>query len=612
MGIKKVKQIFCSLLIVASFVATIEASLASSNLSFIDIDQSYAKEAINELVQQGILQGVDETSFNPKGYITRADFTTILVRTLQLPIDSSNTVATEFNDIQGSVAPYIISAYNAGIVTGVGTERFNPDGYLTREQAAKLLFLALNHFNPAITLDENVDPSFTDSDKISDWAKPYVATATKLGLISGKPNGSFDPKGIAKREMAAIMAKNLLNAMNKHNASLPAAPKNFATSNYTGTSITFTWDKPDNATNIVGYDLFMSKSRYEAVTKLGSTVGTSFTYTELDPNLSKATFYIRSRNSQGYLSDEAGMFYFSFPASTTLNVFPYYTTFTLNQEQLLDFSISGEIALKDVQKRVKLYVKIKNATKNDITVGSSSELGDAEFISEDSETSTLVFAWGGEQGIKLTDYLKFMTSVDMSFKLPITLHKKGIYSTEFELQTFDSNPVTLTSEQISLSSIPMIFEPVVKKEFDMVTSITQPPAMQVNQPTIIPITIQGKVREEDLTNLASLRIHFYRNNQNFSLNNLLIEDIDKFGHVDYKINTKDYISVSFDKLVQIKDLQHELANGLTFNLVVTVQEPGEYGLSAHLLQFGENGQLKDNSMKSDGSDKGVVIQLVVQ
>ena len=47
-----------------------------------------------------------------------------------------------------------------------------------------------------------------DADAISNYAKPAVAWAVANGIVSGFPDGSFQPKGNATRaQMAAIIAR---------------------------------------------------------------------------------------------------------------------------------------------------------------------------------------------------------------------------------------------------------------------------------------------------------------------------------------------------------------------------------------------------------------------
>ncbi|MNC68777.1 Endoglucanase precursor [compost metagenome] len=53
--------------------------------------------------------------------------------------------------------------------------------------------------------------TFKDDAQISSWAKAYVNEAAALGLISGRSEGVFQPRGITTRGEAAQVIYNLLN-----------------------------------------------------------------------------------------------------------------------------------------------------------------------------------------------------------------------------------------------------------------------------------------------------------------------------------------------------------------------------------------------------------------
>lgn len=191
--------------LIASLLIGLMASVSFAETSeFSDIDKSYAKDAILELQAKGIINGMDVEHFNPQGTLTRAQFATIIVKSLGL---ETNATASSFTDVSGWAAPYVAAAYKAGIISGVGGGKFEPNATVTREMSATILVRALETKGALYGKDTL---NFTDADKISKWAKPYIATAQKYGLIKGFPDGSFNPRGSASREMAAVMGKNLL------------------------------------------------------------------------------------------------------------------------------------------------------------------------------------------------------------------------------------------------------------------------------------------------------------------------------------------------------------------------------------------------------------------
>lgn len=187
--------------LVLSTVIPISSTYASS---FVDIEGSYAKDAIIELQAKGVINGMDDTHFEPSGTLNRSQFAAIIVRSLGL---EAKATSSTFTDVSDWSIPYVAAAYNAGIIEGVGNGKFEPNASITREAAATILVRALKTKG---TLVEDATLLFTDANQVSDWAKPFIATAQKYKLINGFPDGSFKPKDTSNREMAAMMGKNLL------------------------------------------------------------------------------------------------------------------------------------------------------------------------------------------------------------------------------------------------------------------------------------------------------------------------------------------------------------------------------------------------------------------
>ena len=77
-----------------------------------------------------------------------------------------------------------------------------PDANITREEAAKIALLAMG-----ISPDENLTLDFADSGTVSDWAKSYIATAVKHGILKGS-NGNVRAKDlITREEMVTILSR---------------------------------------------------------------------------------------------------------------------------------------------------------------------------------------------------------------------------------------------------------------------------------------------------------------------------------------------------------------------------------------------------------------------
>lgn len=160
---------------------------------FNDMSGHWAAANIQTLVQKGAISGYPDGSFKPNKTITRAEFATVLVKALNLNMQSGKT----FADTQNHWAKdYISTAYNQGIVKGMNDTQFAPDTEISREQMAVMIVNARKLSNRQSLLN------FVDKSSISTWAFPAVATAVENKIFSGYPDNTFRPQGHATRAEA--------------------------------------------------------------------------------------------------------------------------------------------------------------------------------------------------------------------------------------------------------------------------------------------------------------------------------------------------------------------------------------------------------------------------
>jgi len=98
--------------------------------------------------------------------------------------------------------------YEHEFIAGDGMGNLMEDQLLTREQLAKLILELNGSLEEAEAL--TLPPSFTDSAKISAWARPYVAYAQIEGLMVGFTDGSFRPQeGVSGQQLAQVLTRAL-------------------------------------------------------------------------------------------------------------------------------------------------------------------------------------------------------------------------------------------------------------------------------------------------------------------------------------------------------------------------------------------------------------------
>ncbi|MBP5244875.1 MAG: DUF3089 domain-containing protein [Clostridia bacterium] len=94
---------------------------------------------------------------------------------------------------------YVLTASKAGIVNGIGDGLFNPDGKITREEAATMLSRLYILYSSQVSYAEN---AFEDGADISEWALPGVGFCVKYGIMNGVSETLFDPQGLYTREQS--------------------------------------------------------------------------------------------------------------------------------------------------------------------------------------------------------------------------------------------------------------------------------------------------------------------------------------------------------------------------------------------------------------------------
>lgn len=178
---------------------------AATQLS--DIDGSYAKDAIMELVNKGIINGKGDGKFDPTGKIERQDFAIILAKALQLDTSEAPAAAT-FRDVPTThySFAYVEAAAKAGLIKGLGDGNFGNGVNLSRQDMAVLFVRALG----VDAAGKASNLKFSDASQIADYAKDAVAAAVELGLIAGTGNGQFNPTGNAERQAVALVASKFL------------------------------------------------------------------------------------------------------------------------------------------------------------------------------------------------------------------------------------------------------------------------------------------------------------------------------------------------------------------------------------------------------------------
>jgi hypothetical protein len=184
-----------------------ESVVVLGNLrKFPDVPAGYwAAAPIDVLQAADVLQGFPNGTFQPDASVTRAQFVTMLVRTLGLPVGAGTT---GFSDVPADAwfAPYVAAGVRAGIVAGTTPTTFDPQGVATREEMAVMLARALK-------LTGRSTLAFSDAGQIAPWALSSVEAVVAAGYMQGFPGGTFQPLGVTTRAQAAQVLARVIAHM---------------------------------------------------------------------------------------------------------------------------------------------------------------------------------------------------------------------------------------------------------------------------------------------------------------------------------------------------------------------------------------------------------------
>lgn len=185
---------------------------SSGSAAFPDIAGHENQAAIEALAEKGIINGRDDGVFAPNLTMTRAEFCTITVKALGL----TPRAAGVFSDVASDAwyAGYVGAASDAGVVNGVGDGKFNPEGTITRQEAAAMVTRAAKvlGLNGQVSDANEILAAVSDGAEVAAWARDAAAFCYESGIFRESP---IQPTKEILRCEIAQMIYNLLDAAGK-------------------------------------------------------------------------------------------------------------------------------------------------------------------------------------------------------------------------------------------------------------------------------------------------------------------------------------------------------------------------------------------------------------
>ncbi len=191
---------------VAMTAATAMAQTVSTPGSpgvFVDVPADYEfREALQFFKDLKIIRGYPDQTFKPEVPITRAEFLKIAIKLSGRTIDTKK-LKSVYKDVTVSDWFFddVMTAHTLGVAQGYAGAQFLPNNHVTRTEALKLAFNAMQ-LSPRKDHMNSKDPLPSDL-KSSAWYFPYAMTARKLFVMTDSDDGNFYPNAVMNRGMAA-------------------------------------------------------------------------------------------------------------------------------------------------------------------------------------------------------------------------------------------------------------------------------------------------------------------------------------------------------------------------------------------------------------------------
>lgn len=173
---------------------------------FTDIDENHwAYGDVTNLVDRKIISGDGNGNINPDKFITREEAAKIMVAASGFDGEGTLEAIIDALEISDWAKDYVAKAIAANIFTGYADGRFAGKDNITREQFVTAVIRAFG-FGAG---DADAELAYTDANEIT-WSKEFVAKAAELNLVTGYTDGSFRPTAtITRAEAFAVVSRAL-------------------------------------------------------------------------------------------------------------------------------------------------------------------------------------------------------------------------------------------------------------------------------------------------------------------------------------------------------------------------------------------------------------------
>lgn len=200
---KAVAVLLAMLLIAGSMPVWAQADTAPAK-SVKDIKGHWAEAQIQHGMERGFINGFPDGTFKPDAPVTRAQFTKMINSALGLNVAGN----IKFTDVPADEWYYseVAKGIAASYIAGYGDNKFKPDDYITRQEAAVIISrIVPNEVQTASNLS-----GFGDRHSVADWAQASVGKAVSKGYMGAYNDGLLHPTDNLTRAQTAKILMDIL------------------------------------------------------------------------------------------------------------------------------------------------------------------------------------------------------------------------------------------------------------------------------------------------------------------------------------------------------------------------------------------------------------------
>lgn len=166
---------------------------------------SWYEDAVYYVTGKGYFTGIGNNKFDPKGNVTRGQLCTILYAMEGKPTVTSGNVFSDVAPSKYYYDPVRWAAAN-GMVAGYTDKTFKPNVYVSRQQLATVLYKYTVYKKFDVSVSANIT-TFADYKSITSYAVTPLRWAVSHKVMSGTNRNTLNPLGAATRAEFAVMLK---------------------------------------------------------------------------------------------------------------------------------------------------------------------------------------------------------------------------------------------------------------------------------------------------------------------------------------------------------------------------------------------------------------------